>query len=108
MSLQIPEPSSSAAREFYHPRQTLGKGLARAGPVGATETASCHSDHHGSPLPGKIIEHAPIDAVNTPGCHAAGRTFGGGLAGHCLDGDLVRSRQHPGHLERARDEGQQV
>ena len=107
MSLQLPEPPGSAARQCHHSGQTLGKGLAWTVSIGAAEPAGCHSDRDRPSLPRQIMEHAPIDAVDAPGCHAASRTFGGGRTGRCLDGDMIRGRQHTGHLERPRDKRQQ-
>lgn len=107
MSLQLPKPPGSAARQCHRSGQTLGKGLAWTVSIGAAEPAGRHSDRDRPSLPRQIMEHAPIDAVDAPGCHAASRTFGGARAGRCLDGDMIRGRQHTGHLERPRDERQQ-
>ena len=107
MSLELPEPPGSAARQCHHSGQTLGKGLAWTVSIGAAEPAGRHSDRDRPSLPRQIMEHAPIDAVDAPGCHAARRAFGGSRAGRCLDGDMIRGRQHTGHLERPRDERQQ-
>ena len=61
----------------------------------------------GRPCHGRSVKPALIDAVNPGRRNTATRTVCHDRAGCRLDGDLLRTRQHAGYLERTEDEGQQ-
>ncbi len=107
MMVKIAQSSCLAAETPSHFGQGLGKSLAGAVAIGASEAAHGDTDRHRPSLPRQVVEHPAVNAVNpSRGCTTA-RTFRHRRARHGLYCDPLGGRKHAYQSERARDEGEQ-